>query len=414
MNLEEYIRNPMGKGNAVYSQRFVYEELYTKKFNLLIAREAGIWKTQCIIANDKEYYFYIQIPSESVEHFFWDTVIQFTTKDGELEKSPSLKNYDIKFFSNDPAFMFNFARAFDKNHMLIEKLKKNIPKTAFKLESKVRNPQGIVGYVKSLYFAYLYIKLRGLYSKPVWRDNKSQLSIGELSNRIVPTDRKLELYNEAKNAASLRQRTLATKKSTMRATSNSSLNKPVSKIRVFRDWYVSSYKYDTKTTIINSIKWMKALLQWSWLKFLIPICADFNVTNQNELMTELIRNIERLIKVKASLRFILNAARCHPIQLAGHSSILAFGKQIQGNEIPFRNFRYVYNNSIAQWTQEYCDPNIELLKAYAYENDWIVNEEQRNFLQVLMYSKWEELEKMGIDIYTNDDEIVTIDNISFG
>lgn len=171
--------------------------------------------------------------------------------------------------------------------------------------------------------------------------------------------------------------------------------KPVSKFRVFRDWYVSSYKYDTKTTIINSIKWMKALLQWSWLKFLIPICADFNVTNQNELMTELIRNIERLIKVKASLRFILNAARCHPIQLAGHSSILAFGKQIQGNEIPFRNFRYVYNNSIAQWTQEYCDPNIELLKAYAYENDWIVNEEQRNFLQVLMYSKWEELEKNG-------------------
>jgi len=171
--------------------------------------------------------------------------------------------------------------------------------------------------------------------------------------------------------------------------------KPVSKIRVFRDWYVSSYKYDTKTTIINSIKWMKALLQWSWLKFLIPICADFNVTNQNELMTELIRNIERLIKVKVSLRFILNAARCHPIQLAGHSSILAFGKQIEGNEIPFRNFRYVYNNSIAQWTQEYCDPNIELLKAYAYENDWIVNEEQRNFLQVLMYSKWEELEKNG-------------------
>ena len=246
MTLDEYIVNPMGKGNAVYSQRFVYEELYTKKFNLLVDREAGVWQTQLIIANEKEYYFYIQIPSESVEHFFWDTVIQFTTKDGELEKSPSLKNYDIKFFSNDPAFMFNFARAFDKNHMLIEKLKKNIPKTAFKLESKVRNPQGIVGYVKSLYFAYLYIKLRGLYSKPVWRDNKSQLSIGELSNRIVPTDRKLELYNEAKNAATLRQRTLATKKSTMRATSNSSLNKPVSKIQTIgRTKYTNTTKHSS-------------------------------------------------------------------------------------------------------------------------------------------------------------------------
>ena len=246
MTLDEYIVNPMGKGNAVYSQRFVYEELYTKKFNILVDREEDDWQTQLIIANEKEYYFYIQIPSESVEHFFWDTVIQFTTKDGELEKSPTLRNYDIKFFSNDPAFMFNFARAFDKNHMLIEKLKKNIPKTAFKLESKVRNPQGIVGYVKSLYFAYLYIKLRGLYSKPVWRDNKSQLSIGELSNRIVPTDRKLELYNEAKNAASLRQRTLATKKSTMRATSNSSLNKPVSKIQTIgRTKYTNTTKHSS-------------------------------------------------------------------------------------------------------------------------------------------------------------------------
>ena len=224
MNLEEYIRNPMGKGNAVDSQRFVYEELYTKKFNLLIAREAGIWKTQCIIANDKEYYFYIQIPSESVEHFFWDTVIEFKTNDSDIEKSPSLQKYDIKFFSNDPAFMFNFARAFDKNKMLIEKLKKNIPKTAFKLESKERNPQGIVGYVKSLYFAYLYIKLRGLFSKAVWKDNRSTLTISSLADKIIPTDRKMDLYNEAKHAANLRKKTLAIKNSEMKASYNSTLN----------------------------------------------------------------------------------------------------------------------------------------------------------------------------------------------
>jgi len=174
--------------------------------------------------------------------------------------------------------------------------------------------------------------------------------------------------------------------------------KPVSKFLVFRDWYVDSYKYDVKTTIIDSIKWMKSLLQWSWLKFLVPICANFNVTNQNELMTELIRNIEKLIKVKVSLKFILNAAKCHPIQIAGHSTILAFGQKIEGNEIPFRNFRYVYSNSIAQWTQETINPFMELLVAYSYENDWIVNEEQRNFLQVLMYCKWEELEKNGFPL----------------
>jgi hypothetical protein len=64
---------------------------------------------------------------------------------------------------------------------------------------------------------------------------------------MIPTDRKLELYNEAKNAASLRQRTLATKKSAMRATSNSSLNKhPVSKVpTIGRTKYTSTTKHSS-------------------------------------------------------------------------------------------------------------------------------------------------------------------------
>ena len=46
---------------------------------------------------------------------------------------------------------------------------------------------------------------------------------------MVPTDRKLELYNEAKNAVNLRKKTLATKASEMRANYNSSRLNTVAK-----------------------------------------------------------------------------------------------------------------------------------------------------------------------------------------
>ena len=55
------------------------------------------------------------------------------------------------------------------------------------------------------------------------------MSISELSNKMVPTDRKLELYNEAKSAADLRKKTLAIKASEMRANYNSSRLNTVSK-----------------------------------------------------------------------------------------------------------------------------------------------------------------------------------------
>ena len=60
------------------------------------------------------------------------------------------------------------------------------------------------------------------------------------------------------------------------------------------------------------------------------------------------------------------------------------------------------------------DQELDLIVKKAYA----VREERRNIkikeLKENFYKAWEELEKMGIDIYTNDDEIVTIDNISFG
>lgn len=169
-------------------------------------------------------------------------------------------------------------------------------------------------------------------------------------------------------------------------------NQP-SKLKVFQDWYCMCYKYDLKdcTGKLDKVTWTKSLMQWSWLKFLLPICANPNVTNVNELTVELIKNLEARLRVSVSLRLILNGLKCYPIQLAGATNILAYGRKFNGNEIPFRNFRYIYDNSIIQWTHAKYSFDEEILRAYAYENDWIVNDLQRNILQTFIYTDYDEL-----------------------
>ncbi len=41
MTFDQYINNPMGIKNAVFSAREMYKELYTKKLNVILVREVG-------------------------------------------------------------------------------------------------------------------------------------------------------------------------------------------------------------------------------------------------------------------------------------------------------------------------------------------------------------------------------------
>ena len=63
---------------------------------------------------------------------------------------------------------------------------------------------------------------------------------------------------------------------------------------------------------------------------------------------------------------------------------------------------------------ECSDQELDLIARKAYA----VREERRNAkigeLKENFFKAWRELEKMGVDIYVNDDEIVVLDNISFG
>lgn len=192
ITFDEYIQNPMGKENAVISNRTMYRNLYVGKLNNIMLREGGniTYKAYNV---GKRYICYLKIPSEVVKDFYYDVLIEFTPPKGKITGT-TLKDYTVRFYSNDPSFVYTFAHAFIKNGLFFSDYADKMSKKAIKDPSKVKNPQNQVGYVKSLYFAYLIMTKRGLFSKLRYVDIYSEKAV---KREVMNADEKIELRQEA-------------------------------------------------------------------------------------------------------------------------------------------------------------------------------------------------------------------------
>ena len=207
VTFEQYIINPMGKSNAVFSQREMAKAMYTEKFDVVNLRENGNFYYQLFFdkSND-EYYCYIKIPSENVEGFYYDVVIKFSTKDNGQRTAANLNLYDVQFFSNDPAFVYTYARVFDKLGLFIPELRSKGSKKALKNDPVERNQYQIPGYVKSIYFAYLYMKAHLLFVKNTYRAAGTPYSASKLKALIMDTEKKLEERDKIEKDRALAKR----------------------------------------------------------------------------------------------------------------------------------------------------------------------------------------------------------------
>ena len=149
MTYDQYIQNPMGRKNSVFSGREMYRDRYTQKWDAIRLRENGDIAFQ-LSKTKTDYFVYIKIPSEVVPKFYYDVVIRFyPPKDrAAVQMERTLSNYNVQFFSNDPSFVFTFAHAFKKNNMIITDLNQRMSKLALRQVAKERNSQDQVGYAK--------------------------------------------------------------------------------------------------------------------------------------------------------------------------------------------------------------------------------------------------------------------------
>lgn len=199
LTFEQYINNPMGKNNAVFSGRELFRAKYIDALDKLYVREGG--KIDYVLyTKGDNYYIYLKIPSEVVENFYYDVVVEFYPSSGSISNSKSLSDYDVRFFSNDPSFVFTYAYVFSKNDMFIKDLSSKMSKEALKKSPNERNPGYQVGYVKSLYFTYLIMKNKGLFSKLRY-DGTDKYNPKALLQMITPADEKIRERQELGSAA---------------------------------------------------------------------------------------------------------------------------------------------------------------------------------------------------------------------
>lgn len=196
MSYDQYIANPMGIKNAVFSNREIYRNLYVEKLDKILLREVGKIK-YTLYRDGDDFLIHLKIPSEPIEKFYYDVVIQFYTNDSTIKMSRSLKDYYVKFYSNDPSFVYTFAHAMLKNDMFIRDLVPRMSKQAVKKAATEKNPKNEIGYVKSIYFAYLIMRNYSLFEKVNYETYGEKYNRKRLLENITHADEKIEARQKA-------------------------------------------------------------------------------------------------------------------------------------------------------------------------------------------------------------------------
>ena len=177
------------------SNREMYRNMYAEKLDKILIRENG--KIDYTLYTDKDrYLIHFKIPSEVVPNFYYDTVVEFVPN-GPKSMATTIKDYDVKFYSNDPSFVYTFAHAFIKNDIFIRDLLPRMSKEAVKKVATEKNPSNEVGYVKSIYFAYILMVRNSLFDKLKFKAFGQKYNRKRLLENITHAEEKIESRKKA-------------------------------------------------------------------------------------------------------------------------------------------------------------------------------------------------------------------------
>lgn len=108
--------------------------------------------------HEKTYWLHLKVGSDTNKNQDYDVVLLFFTDDPDIEAGKSFRNYYVKFFSNSPSFIYNYAALYKQEGFLIEELFNKLdPEFADKMPEK-RNPWNKMSYDKSIYSSCRFIQ----------------------------------------------------------------------------------------------------------------------------------------------------------------------------------------------------------------------------------------------------------------
>lgn len=220
MTLSEFIKNPVGKGDASVNIRLITEAL-NAKYMTWITRERN--NIEVKVYTGKDFYLVKLItPTETDRGNTTDVVFKFTDTKKEHTKDRSVEKYDIQLFSNSHSFVYTYAYVYNKNKLVIQELKGKLPSRCFTDAPKVRNRNELVLFDKYIYFAAKFLLSNDQLSKEILGLKSRQISNKQLFLSKVRSFKQIEEeYNKAeqirranKKRRQLEEKELAKVKST--------------------------------------------------------------------------------------------------------------------------------------------------------------------------------------------------------
>ena len=193
---KHYIENPAIEGSTSSQSEIIRKDLAQRFTNILLRAGGSIY--YALYRDSKgNYYIHAKIPDEAIDGVTFDVVIEFQETTELADKSvKTLSNYEIRFFSNDPAFMFTYTYTFNKHDLLIKNLKSKLSKRALTEPAKIKNPHNTIGVIKNFFFLYEFMKNNRLFYKMTWL-NAAKISGANAIRNIVSAEDKLAELQQA-------------------------------------------------------------------------------------------------------------------------------------------------------------------------------------------------------------------------
>ena len=160
MHIQEYIPDP----NKSAQENQQEHDFYTNKLNNIMGETKKTPSVTIYNEND-DLWFHFKIPDEEMRTFYYDVVFVFYPNSKLDIDSPDIYGYDVKFFSNDPGFMYKYCYEFNKSKLIVDPLKTRLSSRALTEPAKVMNPNHELRYPKTIFFAYLVMENLGLFQK---------------------------------------------------------------------------------------------------------------------------------------------------------------------------------------------------------------------------------------------------------
>lgn len=198
----EFLDNPMGKGSHAITSRSLIVQNLRDRFAVMVKAKKPfkhtVWEAKT------GYYVHVVVPTEAPDrNNTYDVVLHFTVPEDrpDVAKQPTLRDYDISFFSNSPSFVYTHAYAFNFYDAFVDELGNRYDRQVLKNAPVLRNPAIILNYEKTIVYAMLYMELHDLLNKKLLLTKQKQYNGKSFASSIrttakVEMERKVETANQ--------------------------------------------------------------------------------------------------------------------------------------------------------------------------------------------------------------------------